>query len=145
MTDVRRPLEYHEMMERLKDNEEGVFLTFKDCLVFCACLGHSEGRRVEFDKSAERVPMTVFRGEYDEAVINAIALVTTNDPTIMGVNRQAERIRIFEEYACGGLEILKARVFNTPESYSDAMMTLIQQGSEDGGSKVLDDITNLFG
>ena len=144
MTDVRRPLVHHEMMEKLKDSKDGIFMTYKDCLIFCACLGYSEGRRVEFEKSAERVPMTVFRAEYDEAVINAIALMTVNDPSIMGHDRQSERIRIFEEYACGGLEIIRAKVFSTPESYSDAMLNLIMNGNSTRNSEVLDDITSLL-
>jgi dnd system-associated protein 4 len=141
--DVRRPKQYEEMLKKLCQGERRVFTTFKEALVFAACLGFQEGRRVAFDKSSEPVGLEVFRAEYDEAIIRCIGLVETGDPTIMGVTRQGERLRIFEEYACGGLEILDTEVYQAPGEWEQHLLALVVKQARDDHS-VLDDITDAF-
>lgn len=141
--DVRRPKQYEEMLKKLCQGERRIFATFKEALVFAACLGFQEGRRVAFDKSAEPVGLEVFHAEYDEAIMRCIGLVETGDPTIMGIARQGERLRIFEEYACGGLEILEAEVYQAPGEWEQHMLALVVKQAKDDNS-VLDDITDAF-
>lgn len=141
--DVRRPKQYEEMLTKLCQGERRVFGTFKEAIVFAACLGFQEGKRKAFDKSSEPIGLEVFRGEYDEAIMRCIGLAETRDPTIMGVARQGERLRIFEEYACGGLEILEAEVYQAPGDWEQHLLALVVKQAG-GDNSVLDDITNAF-
>jgi dnd system-associated protein 4 len=141
--DVRRPKQYEEMLKKLCQGERRIFATFKEALVFSACLGFQEGRRVAFDKSSEPVAIEIFHAEFDEAIIRCIGLVETGDPTIMGVARHGECVRIFEEYACGGLEILEAEVYQAPGEWEQHLLALVAKQNKSDNS-VLDDITQAF-
>jgi dnd system-associated protein 4 len=141
--DVRRPKQYEEMLKKLCQGERRVFATFKEALVFAACLGFQEGKRVAFDKSSEPVGLDVFRADYDQAIIRCIGLVETRDPNIMGAARQDECVRIFEEYACGGLAILEAEVYQAPGEWDQHLLRLVVKQTRTDSS-VLDDITQAF-
>lgn len=144
MTDIRRPKQYEQMFTDMCTSKAGkqVFLSYKDMLIFAACLGYSQGKMKQFDSSSEPVSMHIFKGEFDEAVFNCIGLAATEDPSIMGEAKEKERVRIFEEYACGGLEIIKLRIHESPTDWENALIALV---IEQYGSKkpILDDITNL--
>lgn len=142
--DVRRPKQYEEMLKKLCQDEHRIFATYKEAMVFAACLGFQEGKRVPFDKSSEPIRLDVFRGDYDEAIMRCIGLVETRDPTIMGAARHAECLRIFEEYACGGLEILDAEVYQAPAEWDQHLLRLVVKQAKTDNS-VLDDITQAFG
>jgi dnd system-associated protein 4 len=87
--------------------------------------------------------MHIFRGDFDAAIFNCIGLAETNDPSIMGVGREAERIRIFEEYACGGLEILESEVYKGAGAWDQLLLSLVAKQAKKEDS-VLDDITNVI-
>jgi dnd system-associated protein 4 len=142
-SDIRRPKQYEDMLKKLCQEEHKIFLTYKDALVFAACLGFHEGRRVSFDKSSEPVALHIFKGEFDSAIFNCLGLAVTNDPSIMGANKDAEKIQIFEEYACGGLEIIEAEVFNGAGAWDQLFLSLVAKQAKSDAS-VLDDITQAF-
>ena len=144
MTDIRRPKQHESMFTDMAGpkSEKKVFLSYKDMLVFAACLGYSHDKRIPFEGSLEPVGMHIFKGEYDEAIFNCIGLAETEDPTIMGEKCDSERVRIFEEYACGGLDIIKNRVYESPEDWDEALVALISEQYSTEKS-ILDDITNL--
>lgn len=141
--DVRRPKQYEEMLKKLCQDEQKIFSTYKEAMVFAACLGFSENKRVPFDKSSEPIRLDIFRGDHDEAILQCIALADTRDPTIMGNARQDERLRIFEEYACGGLEILEAEVYRAPGNWDQQLLGLVVKQAKQNSS-ILDDITDAF-
>lgn len=141
--DVRRPKQYEEMLKKLCQEDKKIFLTYKDALVFAACLGYHRERRVAFDRSSEPVAMHIFRGEYDAAIFNCIGLAETKDPAIMGTSREAEKIRIFEEYACGGLEIIETEIYNAAGAWDQLLLSMIVKQAKGEGS-ILDDITSAF-
>jgi dnd system-associated protein 4 len=87
--------------------------------------------------------MEVFRGEYDAAIFNCIGIAHTLDPTIMGSARDAERINIFEEYACGGLEIIEAEIYAAGGQWEQALLSMVAKKAK-GEVSVLDDITSAF-
>lgn len=136
---VRRPAEHEEMLTGLRDR--GVFKTYKDALVFAACLGFKRGRRVAFTKSSEPIDLQVFRGEFDETVLNGLAVAESGEPSAMKRDAEDERIRVFEEYACGGLEIMRHEVHAFGHEWEDSLIRLIMQ--EQGTQKILMDITGL--
>jgi len=141
--DVRRPKQYEEMLKALCQEDNKVFNTYKDALVFAACLGYQQSKKVEFDKTSEPVGLHIFKGEYDFPIMNCIGLVVTKDPNIMGDNQEDEKIRIFEEYACGGLEIIENRVYKAAGSWEQLIVELVVANDKKPES-LIDDITNVF-
>lgn len=141
--DVRRPKQYEEMLKKLCQDENRIFSTYKEAMVFAACLGFSENKRVPFDKSSEPIRLDIFRGEYDEAILQCIGLADTHDPTIMGNAHQDDRLKIFEEYACAGLEILEAEVYRAPGDWDQQLLRLVVKQAKQNDS-ILDDITEAF-
>lgn len=143
-SDVRRPKQFEEMMKKICQEESRIFLTYKDALVFAACLGYSRGKKQAFEKTSEPVGLHIFKGDYDAAIFNCIGLSVTGDPHIMGSDRESERIRMFEEFACGGLEIIDEEIYKGAGSWDQLMLGLVaSQGKPE--SSVLDDITHAFG
>lgn len=141
---VRRPKEYEEMMLELCQTKEAIFDTFKDCLVFCACLGAAKGRRRSFERSSEPVGIHVFRDKFDLAIFQILGIFEEKDPAIMSSGSRDARVRIFEEYACGGLDILKERVFDAPDSFHLAFASLLKE-TQKTGRNILSDITDAIG
>lgn len=142
-TDVRRPKQFEEMLRRLCQEENKIFLTYKDALVFAACLGQYRKRRESFEKTSEPVGIHIFRGDYDAAILNCIGLCETGDPAIMGAGKEAERIRIFEEYACGGLQVIEEEIYQGAGSWDQLLLSMVASQAKQEGS-VLDDITQAF-
>lgn len=146
MTDIRRPQQYEQMFTDMCTSKTGkqVFLSYKDMLVFATCLGYSQGRTKEFNLSSEPVGMHIFKGEFDEAVFNCIGLAETGDPAIMGETEEKKRVEIFEKYACGGLDIIKHKIYDyeNPSNWENALIILIIEQYTSKKS-ILDDITNL--
>jgi len=142
--DVRRPKQYEDMLSDLCQSDKKVFLSYKDALVFAACLGYVKNIKKSFDKSSEPVGMHIFKGEFDESVFQCIGLCEMKDPTIMSDENMDKRINLFEEYAAGGLELIKARVYEGPEDWDSALVGLIVE-YEAEEKNILDDITNIAG
>jgi len=137
---VKRPYQYEKLMDQLKD--AGPFETLKDVMVFAACLGLSKNRKNCFKKTSEPIALSIFSGDYDKMVINTIAIKDTNDPFIMGNDRINERIEIFEEYACGGLEIIDNSLKSSKHlSINETLIDMVL--AEQGDSNILDEITAL--
>lgn len=116
---VRRPQQHEALMIELRD--EAAFATFRDILLFAAAVGAHVKRRVAFTSSGEPIRYeTLKEPMFSETLINMIAASEpahdpetgqdTHDPEIMDVTRTSERVRIFEEYANGGLEYIQEQV-----------------------------------
>ena len=137
---VKRPKEYNELMEKLKNI--GPFDGLKDIMVFAACLGVSKKRKNSFKETSEPMRLSIFNGDYDKMVINTIAIKETSDPFIMANEKIQERIEIFEQYACGGLEIISNRLNSSKHlSIDETLIDIVL--AERGDSNVLDEITAL--
>ena len=137
---IRRPKSYDKLLKELRD-KENIFRTYKDILIFAACLGFKSGKRVSFKESSEPIKRDIFNGTYDSAVINAIALLEKNDTQILTDGCADERIAIFEEYACGGLEIIQREIADGPDDWENGFLAMIHQ--EKGEITLLDDVANL--
>jgi dnd system-associated protein 4 len=121
--------------------EQGVFKTYKDALVFCACLGKKRDKRVEFSKSSEPVHLSIFSGDFDKMVINSLAVAEDGDAFLLSEEREDEKIKNFEEYACGGLEILKNEVWDLKYDWVKSLVSMMIH--EEDTEKLLTDITML--
>jgi dnd system-associated protein 4 len=138
---VRRPHEFEAMMLDLT-KEMKVFESYKDLMIFAACLGFRRKKRMSFEKSSEPINLSIFSGDFDGSVMNALAVAEIEDPLVMGNESEDKKILIFEEYACGGLDILKTEYWDVKiDNWENALIHLVLQ--EENENKMIDDITNL--
>jgi dnd system-associated protein 4 len=139
---VRKPAKHTDTLSYLKD-QVGVFASFKDIMVFAAALGFSRKKSVAFDKSSEPIPLSVFRGEYDEAFMNVLALFEHQDSGYLEPqgDKFDAKIKLFEEYACGGLDIIKSTIIDPGLDAQSAIISLILD--EQAEHMIIDDITAL--
>lgn len=128
---VRRPRQYEPLIQEMR--EQGGFATMRDVLLFAAALGKVEGRRVPFDESGEPIRFeTLTDPEYSSALVNMIAAVSEpEDPEILSSARLKDRIQIFEEYACGGLEYLQGELNARKMSVEILLPGLVIEGLSD--------------
>ncbi len=140
---VRRPEVYKDLMQSLCKGNHAVFDTYADLLVFAATLGQSRGESIPFSKSAEPVALNIFSGRFDSSVFNTLAIQSQeNDPTIMAKDKTEAKIKIFEEYAHGGLKVLESILKNTAvEDRQEPILNLLLRSNSE--NKVLSDITGL--
>lgn len=119
MSDVRSPNIYRaltneDVVQRLcSDKVAGinatVFPTIRELLCFAALLGFSKKRRIPLDRSSgvEDVSYQQFERGNAEDLIYMIALAEEKDADILREGRERDCADIFEEYANGGLLIIK--------------------------------------
>lgn len=140
---VRRPQKFEDMLKKLRDDpEQKIFKTFKDAIVFAACLGFEKERRVSFEKATQDpIRLHVFNGPYDIDVINMIAVAEKEDPNVLSEKNEEDKIKIFEEYACGGLEIIDEMVYKEGDWQLNLLNLIL--GQQNSGENVLDDIADL--
>lgn len=106
---VRRAADKDTVLKDLVDRGSP-FPTYRDALVFAAALGWHQKRRNELKDQATGEPIrwsTMTNRLGTEDLVDMIAAAASDDPQILTAPRLNERIRIFEEYANGGLEYLK--------------------------------------
>ena len=138
-TRVRRPAEFDGMLSELRD--EGVFPTFKDVLIFAAALGFRRGNRKPFKKHSDPIDLDVFRSDFDRTIMSMIAIEENGDPNMLAPSNEAERVLCFEEYANGGLEIMKREISDGKQDWREGLLSLIHREKDD--QTILDDITEL--
>ena len=104
------------MMARLSQGADSVFDTYVELLCFAACLGYARNASVPFESSAEAVPWHVFENRGKDSVVNLVAAVASEDFTIVGPDRFDDKLKVFEQYANGGLEILSQLIDKSSSS-----------------------------
>jgi dnd system-associated protein 4 len=125
---VRRPQQHEALMQELQN--EGKFPTYRDILLFAAALGFSQGRRVAFSNAfGDPIRYEVLTAPaFSDTLINMIAANTaTDDPEVMDGPRLDERLRIFEEYANGGLEYIQEQVNVRHQPASQVVIDLVHR------------------
>lgn len=133
---VRRPKEKEEILTTLI--EEGPFTTFREVLIFAASLGMTSGHRVGFDQTSEPIPWEVFGSSANEATIDMIAAATNDEPDILADDRIDDRLEIFEEYANGGLEIIRERLAGDARPPLDVILEIILDHESGDGKGAFD-------
>ena len=105
-----------ELVQKLLDTKgtTGAFQTYADVIVFAASLGAKYQKRVPLKEISNSEPapisLEVFISRGYDWVIKLIAVTETQDIKILSTDDpkiEEERVRIFEEYANGGLTKLK--------------------------------------
>jgi dnd system-associated protein 4 len=122
---VRRPKDKEKLLTRLVD--EKVFDTYRDALVFAAALGYARNSHLSFEQSSEPIPWSVFSGAGYEALINLISVMKAQDFEILSAERFDERLRLFEEFANGGLQILEEILARAERQSLDIVLELVME------------------
>ena len=142
---VRRPKIHEDMLYDLCQSDKKVFRSYKDALVFAACLGFVNETKKEFNESSkDPIKMHIFDDQFDQAVINCIGLSETENTKILGDELGNERVQIFEEYTASGLDMIHARVYSSPKDWDISLLELMNEYTEHT-PKILDDITQFSG
>ncbi|MGK7951709.1 MAG: DNA phosphorothioation-associated protein 4 [Xenococcaceae cyanobacterium] len=105
-----------ELVQKLLDTKKttGAFQTYADVIVFAASLGAKYQKRIPLKEISNSEPapvsLEVFISRGYDWVIKLIAISETQDIKILSTNdpqAEEERVKIFEEYANGGLAKLR--------------------------------------
>lgn len=109
MADVRlsRPKRFEDLFKRLATGDDKVFPYQYDVLTFAAVLGYRKGRRAPVGESMDRLTENIWRGKSVEEIAWIIHALKDGETSSLSDQLWPERMKIFEEYAAGGLEILQ--------------------------------------
>lgn len=99
-----------------------LFESKQKVMMFAAALGYASSSRKPVDRKSAGIRFDVFEGAMDEGFIRSLAVAETGELAVLSEDRSDERVDIFEEYAHGGLEILKRIWF---EQEGDPLTILI--------------------
>jgi len=143
---IKIPAQYNDMFKDMctdKKNQQ-VFETYKDLLLFSASLGKSRDSSIKFNNSTlDPVRLSYFRGDYDLDLLNCIAILEEDDPSILGKDSEDKRIEVIEEYINGGLKIIHNDIYSKPGNWEDHLINLIISEQEEQ-TNPLDDITSAW-
>lgn len=126
---------------------EGSFPTFRDVLLFAAAVGFDQDRRVSFAASSGdpiRYEVLTAPG-FSDTLINMIAANVVDDPEIMDDARTEERIRIFEEYANGGLEYIQEQMNVQHQPSNLVVINLVAEALTDSAGAKQMSVNDLLG
>lgn len=149
---INRSRVHEDMVQRLCTNKQlgasrTLFPTIREFLCFCALLGYSEGRRVPLDKDAgvEDVSYQQFERGDAEDLIYLVALADTKNPDILKQGDEGRCAEIFEEYANGGMEIVRDWLLQKGGEYPDRAIVegLKEMGYIETIEKAPEDLANI--
>ena len=130
---INRSRVYEDIVQKLAavplpDSDRRLFPTIRELLCFAALLGYSEGRRVPLDRSqgVEDISYQQFERGDAEHLIFLIALAESQDTDVLREGEEVRCAEIFEEYANGGLGIIKDFLLRSGGEYPDrALMGML--------------------
>lgn len=142
---VRRPSDKSGVLEELV-GADAPFQALRDVLVFAAALGFSRGVRVSFESSDEPIRWdTMCNRRGTEGLVDMLSAASADgDPQILDDSQFESRIRAFEEYANGGLEILESECSRSVTSLSDMVVRLIRGESAESSGEI-PDLSQMLG
>ncbi|MFD6294177.1 DNA phosphorothioation-associated protein 4 [Streptomyces sp. NPDC060235] len=119
----RRPAQHEALLNELQ-GKDGPFRTLVDAMMFAAALGQRKDRSEEFDKAGEPIRLALMDGrQYGDVLIDVLAAVRIqDDPKILADDRLDERVRIFENFANGGLSYLQGELNTAPTRDLDLLV-----------------------
>ena len=109
-TPVKRSKEFEDTLQKLGGAGSKLFPTLREALTFCATLGFKERRKKPLSSSIGTEDIAGAQYMSNEAVdmMFALALADAKDSDILRPQREGECVRIYEEYANGGLELIQS-------------------------------------
>jgi dnd system-associated protein 4 len=124
-----------ELVQSLLDapGTTGAFGTYADLVMFAAALGAKHKKRSPINSISTTEPapiaLEIFISRGYDVAIKLLAIAETGEPTILSVydpKAEEERLRIFEEYANGGLEILREELRGSVD-YTERLLLILSQ------------------
>lgn len=151
-TRIRISKDKAELVKSLttSENNASPFPTYADVMVFAAALGAKRKKRSPLGQISKKDPgpinLDIFVSRGHDIVIKLLAIADTKDSKILGTidsKMPEKRIEIFEEYANGGLEILRDELRGAVDYTEQIMLMLIserfkQEEKEDTGQFMFD-------
>lgn len=124
---VRRPRDKDVLLQALRD--EGGFPTMRDALLFAAAVGFEHGQFEPFESTSEpiRYEILIDPAFADTLVLMIAASSSPEDPEIVGQNRLADALKIFEGYANGGLSFIQGEINASRETAESICLRLATQ------------------
>jgi dnd system-associated protein 4 len=114
-----------------QDRDTAPFETYADAIAFAAALGAKRKRRSPLKEISNREPapisLEVFISRGYDRLIKLLAVTATQDVKILSPtdpDSEGKRLTIFEEYANGGLEILREE-FRGAVDYTERLMLVL--------------------
>jgi dnd system-associated protein 4 len=131
-TRIRIAKDKAELVKALKDGSDlnGPFQTYADVVAFAAILGAKQSRRVPLSdvckSDPDPIPQEHFISKRYEKAIQLLAVSATQNPKVLADKEscEEERIRIFEEYANAGLEILQGNLSGSVDYLEQILLLL---------------------
>ena len=122
---VRKPQDKDDLLNRLTGGNP--FETYREALIFAGAYGFAHARRVPFEKASEPISWEVFSGAPGAVIIDMIAAATSDQLEVLGEEDDDfdRRLTLFEEYANGGLELLRERLENDSRSELDVILDAV--------------------
>jgi dnd system-associated protein 4 len=112
MKSIRRDVKYEPLVRQLTEvtnpaTKRSLFPTMRELLCFTAALGFQMNERRELGPSTAEVDARVWEN-LDSAVdmVYLVGVAGARDLNVLQADREEELLKIFEEYANGGLHIL---------------------------------------
>ena len=133
---VFRSKQYEPMVQRLamqhlNDMKLTIFPTIRELMCFAALLGFAEKRRIKLDEKYDRLGIenVVWENHPNQDIIFLVALADSKDTDILRDGREAECVRIFEEYANGGFEVIQDALLKGGDEFpeKDIIQMLLDQ------------------
>lgn len=114
---VHRSKVFENTLQALGGANAKLFPTLRDALSFAAALGYRERRRQELDERAGRedIQAQIYNGNEAVDLIFSIALAEKKTAEILKPENEKECIKIFEEYANGGLALITEWIERYPD------------------------------
>ncbi|ELR98749.1 DNA phosphorothioation-associated protein 4 [Gloeocapsa sp. PCC 73106] len=115
-----------------EDGSTGPFQTYADIIAFAAALGVIQKHSVSVTNPAKEpapISVEIFVSRGYDWLFKLLAIALTQDPKILSVHdpqAEEQRLRIFEEYANGGLEKLRERLKGSVD-YTERISLIINQ------------------
>lgn len=109
-TPVKRSREFEDTLQKLGGKDATMFPTLREALTFCAVLGFKERRKKPLNSSIGTEDIAGAQYQSNDAVdmMFALALADAGNSDILRPDREADCVKIYEEYANGGLELVQS-------------------------------------
>lgn len=150
---INRAGVYEELVQKLAiakvpDGSRSLFPTIRELLCFCALLGFSQKRKLPLDRSQGVEDVSYQQFERDPAALDLIYTIALADSENVELLKDGESrvcADIFEEYANGGLSIIKDYFVRNGGEYPDkALMALLKEKGFLSEEDAEPDLTSVF-
>jgi len=136
---------FEKLSKTKQKNDEWLFENNKDIFLFAVALGWKYKKRIPLKKRQTEIPLAVFQKSRDNIhYIDLIALAENRDVYILNWDDEKkveEKLLIVEEYANGGLEVLRNKLFNSSGHLYDNLLLLVKETC--GAKQVVDNLTDI--